>query len=90
MRVLVFGRVRCRRTQGVLVRLRDWILKSGLEGGVALEFVDLDTTAGLAEAAYRQLGGRLPAVVVEASAGSPGWSRLVRDHPEIRLMRSLN
>ena len=66
MKIKLFGRSGCARTRRVYLRLSKWIatLKESVQ--VDLEYFDLETAEGLAEAAFEQLEGDLPVLIVEA------------------------
>ena len=62
----LFGRSGCARTRRVYLRLSKWV--TALEGAPGVRFIyfDLETAAGLAEAAFEQLEGDLPVLIVES------------------------
>ena len=66
MNIKVFGRSGCARTRKVLLCLRRWLNGAASYDRVRVEFYDLGTVEGLAEAAFQQLEGDLPAVLVDA------------------------
>lgn len=74
VRVHVFGRSGCARTQRVLSRLVKFVRRKQLPERIELVFFDLETAEGLAEAAYRQLEGEIPAIWVEARRPGPAIS----------------
>lgn len=65
MTIKLFGRSGCARTRRVYLRLSKWL--AGLAETAEVDFVyfDLETAAGLAEAAFEQLEGDLPVLIVE-------------------------
>lgn len=68
MIVRVFGRSGCARTGEVLLRLKRWLSGISFADRARLEYYDLETAEGLAEAAYQQLEGDLPVVLVVTKA----------------------
>lgn len=68
MRIFVFGTSGCTRTRKVLLRLMQLVRHKHWPGQVEIRFCDLETADGIAEAAFHQLEGELPAVLVEAEA----------------------
>ena len=70
MTVRVFGRFGCARTRWVVARLLKWKEKIGENDRFKLVFYDLETAEGMAEAAFQQLEGDLPVVMVDT--GPPG------------------
>ncbi len=64
--IKLFGRSGCARTRRVYLRLSKWIATLGESTNLSFIYFDLETAAGLAEAAYEQLEGNLPVLIVEA------------------------
>jgi len=64
--IKLFGRSGCARTRKVYLRLSNWIATLGQSIQVEMVFFDLETAEGLAEAAFEQLEGDLPVLIVEA------------------------
>lgn len=83
-----------------MLRVRRFLNKVGWSDRVRVEFFDLETAEGLAEAAYQQLDGELPAVLVEAkvpgaaiSGETPFRGRimsLIEGGPDSGRFQSLN
>jgi hypothetical protein len=71
VRIKVFGRSGCARTRAALLRLSRFVRGKQWPEEVELRFFDLETAEGLAEAAFHQLEGDLPAVLVEAKFPGP-------------------
>ena len=71
MRIRVFGRAGCTRTHAALSRIARLVRRRKWTGPVEIVFFDLGTAEGLAEAAFRQLEGEIPAVMVEAETPGP-------------------
>ena len=101
MSILVFGRSGCARTRRILLRLERMVKEVGWSNRVRLEFFDLETAEGLAEAAFQQLEGELPAVLVELPASgsaisgdyTPFRGRMIQErgeNPVLRIQPSLN
>jgi len=66
MTIKLFGRAGCARTRRVYLRLSKWMATLGESVNLQFEYFDLETAEGLAEAAYEQLEGDLPVLIVEA------------------------
>ena len=71
MKIRIFGRAGCAQTHAVLFRVARMVRQKTWTGKVEIVFFDLGTAEGLAEAAYRQLEGEIPAVLVEAETPGP-------------------
>lgn len=71
MKIKVFGKAGCTRTKGALLKAARLVKQRIWRGEVELEFFDLGTAEGLAEAAYCQLEGEIPAVLVETDLPGP-------------------
>ena len=77
------------------------VKEAGWSDRVRLEFFDLETAEGLAEAAFQQLEGELPAVLVDMPVSGPAISgdktpfrgRMIQErgeNPGPRIHPSLN
>jgi len=92
--ILVFGRSGCARTRRVLLRLERMVKEVGWSDRVRLEFFDLETAEGLAEAAFQQLEGEIPTVLVDIPASGPAISgetsfrgRRIQERGEAHVLR---
>lgn len=80
MLIKVFGRADCLRTRRLMCQLRYWVGEWEIDQPVSIRFVDLQTPRGLAAAAWHQLEGELPAILVEMKAVSNGLSESLLAH----------
>ena len=71
VKIRIFGRAGCARTHAALFRIARLVRQKTWTGKVEIVFFDLGTAEGLAEAAYRQLEGEIPAVLVETERPGP-------------------
>lgn len=74
MKINIFGRSGCARTREVMLRLLQQVTRNNWFDRVELKFHDLGTAEGLAKAAYHQLEGDLPAILVEVDVPGQGIS----------------
>ena len=78
MRVSVFGKKDCDACKSALAKLEYFSRKWGKTAGTAIEFVDMETTDGLAEGAWRDVYD-IPTVILER--GSQEVARWVKQVP---------
>lgn len=71
MKIKVFGHAGCSRTKGALLKVARLVKQRNWKGEVELVFFDLGTAEGMAEGAYCQLEGEIPAVLVETDMPGP-------------------
>jgi hypothetical protein len=68
------------------MRLRNGLPVDSEKAGMRVEFVDLETPWGLAEAAFQEVSGDLPVIVLVASESiRPHWSRGSEETPQRRV-----
>jgi thiol-disulfide isomerase/thioredoxin len=85
MRIDVYGKPGCAKCKSTKEKLSHYLKKWGVEGDVALQFVDMDTPDGMARGVFNDVYDLIPVTILVGDNDRPvgRWNGIVPPSGEV-------